>query len=252
MENSATRIRFRDYLVLCLKETFRTVWEKSDIGATVAGIILPIVVHFVPAWEHAVNNILWEIPIACLVSLVATRLLLSPFLIYRSRDLDAQRMASKVHSLTGPTSFSSNHSATPQTSGSGLPMIVHRVSITNDSSMVAQRCQLVIQTCSIEVPELSMDTPLNIKDANVLIGDIGRGATSHFDLFMTFHKANKGDSPYGTYILAPNRPSIPPVDGEQLEEITLKLQGDNFDPKRWRVTIRVDRSLIEIMAVTAI
>ena len=67
-------IRFRDFLSRCLKEAIRTTWDKADLGATVAGIIISVIVHFVPSWEHAMNNIAWEIPVACLASVGATPL----------------------------------------------------------------------------------------------------------------------------------------------------------------------------------
>jgi hypothetical protein len=89
-------VRFRDFLVLCLKEAIRTTWDKGDKGATVAGIIIPAIVHFVPSWEHAMGNIAWEIPVACVASIVGVRLLLSPFLIYRKRDEEAKRAVARL------------------------------------------------------------------------------------------------------------------------------------------------------------
>lgn len=249
MNGIEPKILFSGFLRLCIKETLRTTWEKSDLAATIAGVVLPVIVHFVPAWEHAVNNIVWEIPIACLVSIGAMRLLISPFLVYRTRDLEARKLASKVESLMGPVKFVAGHSATEQTSNAGLPMIVHRVLIRNDSSMVAEGCQLVIRKFSLQVPGLSMDTPLNIKDADMRRGDIARSSTVHFDLFMTFHKANRGDTPHGTYVLAPNTPSIPWTDEERLEEIILMLQGGNFDAKFWKARVRIIRGDIEIMGI---
>jgi hypothetical protein len=85
-------IKLRSFARLCLNETARTTWDKADFGATFAGIIIPIVVHFVPQWEHALNSVLWEIPVACLASIGLTRLVLSPFLIYRRRDLEARKL----------------------------------------------------------------------------------------------------------------------------------------------------------------
>ncbi|MGA2965256.1 MAG: hypothetical protein ABSD64_03520 [Terriglobales bacterium] len=82
-------IRARDFLWLCLKEAARTSWEKADTGATVIGFILPAVIHFVPRWESAMSNLAWQAPIACLASITLTRLLISPFLVYRRRDSEA-------------------------------------------------------------------------------------------------------------------------------------------------------------------
>jgi|HubBroStandDraft_1064217.scaffolds.fasta_scaffold102598_2 hypothetical protein len=89
-------VRFRDFVYRCFKEAIRTTWDKADSGATAFGIIIPIIVHFVPKWEHAMNNIAWEIPVACLASVGGTRLLLSPFLIYRERDKEANEAESKL------------------------------------------------------------------------------------------------------------------------------------------------------------
>src|ERR1035438_3429695 len=93
------KIRVRNFIALCFKEAIRTTWEKSDFGATVAGIIIPILVHFVPEWEHAMSAVAWEIPLACLASIGATRLLLSPFLIYRKRDEEARQAESELDAI---------------------------------------------------------------------------------------------------------------------------------------------------------
>jgi len=83
-------LEFGKFNVLC-QESARTTWERAVTEATAAGIAIPVIVHFVPQWEHAMNNIAWEIPLACLASIGATRLLLSPFLIYRKRDSEASK-----------------------------------------------------------------------------------------------------------------------------------------------------------------
>lgn len=96
-------IGFWKFVFLCLKEAIRTTWDKADTGATAVGIIIGAVAHFVPAWEHAMSNIAWEIPVACLASVGATRLLLSPFLIYRRRDSEAIHAEQVIEDLKKPT-----------------------------------------------------------------------------------------------------------------------------------------------------
>jgi hypothetical protein len=89
-ESANDGIGMRSFLWLCLRETVRTTFDKADKGASIAGAILPIIVHYVPAWEHAVGYIAWEIPVACVVSVGIVRLLESPFLVYRRRDHQAR------------------------------------------------------------------------------------------------------------------------------------------------------------------
>jgi hypothetical protein len=74
-------IGFGAFIKLCLTEAWRTSWEKADTGATAFGLVAPVVVHFVPRWESAMTSLVWQIPIACLASIAATRILLSPFLV---------------------------------------------------------------------------------------------------------------------------------------------------------------------------
>ncbi|SRR6266851_744657 len=89
-------IRLREFIWLCLKEAWRTSWEKADTGATVFGIVAPVVVQFVPKWESAMTSLVWQIPIASLASIAATRLLLSPFLLYRKCDSDLRSAQSAL------------------------------------------------------------------------------------------------------------------------------------------------------------
>jgi hypothetical protein len=138
--------------------------------------------------------------------------------------------------------------ATPQTSSEGLPAIVQRVAITNDSSVVAEGCELVIIEFSIAVPGLSMDTPLNIKDVNERKGDINRRSTRHFDLFFTY-QTTQSESPHGTYVMAPNWPSIPWKDKEEVATIVLRLNGANFDPQSWKATVRLEGGKADIVEI---
>jgi len=177
---------------------------------------------------------------------------LSMLVLYRVLNVNYahfKELANELDSLKGPVSFVAGHSATEQISREGFPIVLHRIGITNESPIVAKSCQLVIRKVSLNIPGLSMDTPLNIKDADVRTGDIKRNATSHFDLFLTYHKAKKTESPHGTYVIAPNMPSIPWREQEETGEFGLKLQGDNFDPKFWSVVVRLNSGLVEITDV---
>jgi hypothetical protein len=82
-------ITFRPFLSLCVKEAWKTSWEKSDTATVIAGIVIGIIVHYRPQWEHAMTSMLWQIPIAALASVVLVRVLLSPWLVYRKRDMQA-------------------------------------------------------------------------------------------------------------------------------------------------------------------
>src|SRR5208282_2623545 len=95
-------IKFWQFVGLCLEKTWERSWEKADTAATIAGIAIGILLHFVPGWEQAVNRIVWEIPLAALGSLLIVRLFLSPFLVYRKRDKEAIQAESQVAILTQP------------------------------------------------------------------------------------------------------------------------------------------------------
>ena len=142
--------------------------------------------------------------------------------------------------------FVGSYSSAEQISKEGLPVIFQRIGLKNDSPAIAQECELVISKCSINVPGLSMDTPLNIKDVDARKGDINRGATRHFDLFITYH-TNRNEWPHGTYIMAPNTPSIPWRESKETAEILLTLTGRNFDSEMWRVKVRLEEGKAEVV-----
>jgi hypothetical protein len=79
-----------DFLWLCFKKAWETSWEKSDTATVIAGVVIGIIFHYFPQWENAMTSILWQIPIATLVTVVAMRLLLSPFMVYCQRDKEAK------------------------------------------------------------------------------------------------------------------------------------------------------------------
>lgn len=120
--------------------------------------------------------------------------------------------------------FVAGYSATPQTTAQGLPTVVHRIGITNQAPVLAQECELVISSFSVTVPGLSMDTPLNIKDADVRKGDINPRSTRHFDLLLTY-QAPPSDCPHGTFVMAPNIPKIPLREVKEVGIMELNLRG---------------------------
>jgi hypothetical protein len=153
-------ISLGEFIFQCLKEAIRTTWDKADLGATVVGVVIPVVIHFVPAWEHAMNNIAWEIPVACLASVGATRLLLSPFLIYR--DEDAKLAERRVKELTTPvikivglTPPQTNH-YTPVTSG-----LQYRIDVFNTSgALSAHNAEVKLIQTEPSISELHLPLPL--------------------------------------------------------------------------------------------
>lgn len=119
-------ITFRAFLSLWVKEAWKTSWEKSDTATVIAGIVIGVIVHYIPRWERAMTSIFWEIPIAALVSVVMMRLLLSPFLVYRQRDKEAklaeiakERVETKFRS-TPPNVGAQKYGTYPGQEGCGL------------------------------------------------------------------------------------------------------------------------------------
>jgi hypothetical protein len=144
--------------------------------------------------------------------------------------------------------FAASYSATPQTTAAGLPGVFQRIGITNKAPVLAQECELVISSFSVTVPGLSMDTPLNIKDADVRKGDINPRSTRHFDLFLTY-QSPQTDWPHGTFVLAPNAPNIPWKEVKEVGIMVLKLTGRNFVPFTWRARIRLEGGEVEILSI---
>lgn len=100
-EDETPGIGFLSFLRLCLQETVKTTYDKTDKVATAVGFAIGVIVHYIPAWEHAMNSIAWEIPVACLASVTATRLLLSPWLVYRRRDTQARTAEAALEQRAG-------------------------------------------------------------------------------------------------------------------------------------------------------
>ncbi len=90
------KISFRTFLWLCVKKAWPSTWEKADLFTTVVGIAIGVIVHYFPKWETAVNHLYWEIPIAALASLSVYRLALSPFWIYRDKDIEVRELRRKL------------------------------------------------------------------------------------------------------------------------------------------------------------
>ncbi len=93
-------IRFRQFLLLCVKKAWHSTWEKADSCTTAAGIAIGVIVHYFPKWEVAVNQLYWEIPIAALASLSGYRLVMSPFWIYRDKDAELRELRKRLESST--------------------------------------------------------------------------------------------------------------------------------------------------------
>jgi len=93
-----------------------------------------------------------------------------------------------------------------------------------------------------------MDTPLNIKDADVRKGDINPRSTRHFDLLLTY-QAPPSDCPHGTFVMAPNIPKIPLREVKEVGIMELKLTGRNFVPFTWRARIRLEGGDVEILSL---
>ena len=96
---SKKEISFWAFLWLCIKEAWKTSWEKSDTGTGIAGAGVAVVAHFFPRWEQAMTNVAWEIPLVALASIIIVRLLKSPFMLYRKRDIETESLKEELKRL---------------------------------------------------------------------------------------------------------------------------------------------------------
>ena len=164
--------------------------------------------------------------------LIATLFLLFIFFNARAFLLQAER----IEQLTDPPfTFVASYSSTRQRI-LGTNAFCRRVGITNDSDVVAKDCELVLASCSADIPGLTPDTALPVKDGGgIRKTDINPGDTKHFDVFYTFLVGLTGtatEHAYKTIVCAPNEPEIG-MWPESKEVIIFRLVGSNFEPRIW-------------------
>jgi hypothetical protein len=95
------KISLRAFLWLCIKKAWDSAWDKADAVTTGIGIAIGIIVHYVPRWEAAMNGLYWEIPVAALASISVYRLAMSPFWLYREKEVEARELRKQLEKPIG-------------------------------------------------------------------------------------------------------------------------------------------------------
>jgi hypothetical protein len=85
-----SNVTLRGFSWLCLKEAAHLSWDKSDYISGVAGFVLAAIAFFVPVWEERLTHSLLIVPLVAFAVVMIVRLFLSPFLVYRNRDIEAR------------------------------------------------------------------------------------------------------------------------------------------------------------------
>ena len=83
-------VKFRSFVSLCFKEASRGSVERTDWLVLVGGGVLGLLAFLIPAWERTVTKALLLLPLSAFASVGVFRLLLSPYLVYRTRDLQVR------------------------------------------------------------------------------------------------------------------------------------------------------------------
>ena len=95
-EQEAQGISVGSFTRLCLKETFKTTLEKTDAITGVVGLAGGAIAYCIPSWETWLTHGLLIVPLAALATVTLFRLIASPFLVYRRRDLEARILADRL------------------------------------------------------------------------------------------------------------------------------------------------------------
>jgi hypothetical protein len=152
-----------------------------------------------------------------------------------------------------PYTFEAKIYATPQTSAEGMPIKIHRIAITNTSKDHAECCELTLTSLPVEVPGLTRDTALEVKDSvrERSITDITRGSTKHFDLFMTYLEPHVSatNRPRETIVLAPNYPTFVDDGKKQWGDAVLSLGGKKFNAQKWALRVIVDKGIVDVGSI---
>lgn len=83
-------INFRVFVGLCLKTAVPKAIEKADVIVFCITAMVGGIVFFVPSTERELTHWGYMIPVIAIVSVTLFRLFMSPFWVYRERDLEAQ------------------------------------------------------------------------------------------------------------------------------------------------------------------
>lgn len=143
--------------------------------------------------------------------------------------------------------FEIGHSSVKQRIAVNQNAFHRRIKVTNKSDALAKDCELALVSCTAEIPGLTPDSTLQVKDApnGARQTDINRGDTKHFDLFVAF-LTPETEWPQNVFVWTPNHPEIPRY-GKAEYEIVLRLTGSNFSPRRWKGVVLMGEGDAEIL-----
>src|SRR5271165_4533389 len=86
----------------CLLEARKQAWDKAEAITGVVGVVVGVVLHFVPRWEAAVTHTLWSVPVVSLAFVVAFRLVMSPYWLYSELKRSVAKKDAEIEELTWP------------------------------------------------------------------------------------------------------------------------------------------------------
>lgn len=122
-----------------------------------------------------------------------------------------------------------------------------RIAITNNSNVTLKQCRVMLESWTFESMSLNRDTPLIVKDENVLGTDISGKDRKQFNFLINKLRT-------GTDILdlmkvqAPNLTNISSAPGGY--SAMLRVTADNMDTRRYMVLLLIDAIGIRITKVT--
>ena len=82
-------MRKRTFYRRWLSMAFWHPFGIADGLSTALGILLPIIAKSNPRWGSAMSDLIWQIPLAAMSTLVVARLVLSPYWLYEQREQTA-------------------------------------------------------------------------------------------------------------------------------------------------------------------
>lgn len=62
-------------------------WERTDFTAAALGLVIPLLIHFLPGKEAALLPLLWKLPVGVFIGVAAMRLVMAPYVLYRDQYL---------------------------------------------------------------------------------------------------------------------------------------------------------------------
>jgi hypothetical protein len=75
-------LRVIGFYLLVLKVSLKPSFGIAEGIGFIVGIVIPIVLHFIPKMESTLDNLAWQIPLGIFGSIFAVRLVLSPYWVY--------------------------------------------------------------------------------------------------------------------------------------------------------------------------